>query len=165
MELIFKYKRSTIVGLFLIAVILLCIAATLMVLSFKSIGYLYAALVYSAVVVIYFVKMAGELKKRNYVLSISPEGVKYEDGKMIPSKDINHCYICHRRVSGPSSGVTGILMGVVPVHDFRLVVEKTDGKKEFIDLNPYGLGKKDAQSLHLRVNAVEGMPRFTDPTV
>ena len=165
MELIFKYKRSTIVWLLIIAIVLLCPAVILLVLSFKSIGYLYAALVYAAVVAIYFVKMAGELKKRNYALVISPDGVKYEDGKMIPSKDIDYCYIHIRRETGSSSGLTGILMGGGPSNDYRLVVVKSDGKKEFIDLTPYGLGEKDALSLHAKLNATDGMPWFSAPVV
>ena len=165
MELIFKYKRSTIIWLFIIAVVLLCPAIILLVLAFKNIGYLYAALVYAAVVIIYFVKMAKEIKKRNYVLAISQEGIKYEDGKTIPSKVIDYCYVLIRKASGSYSGLIGILMGGGPTSDYCLVVVKPDGKKEFIDMTPYNLGMKDALSLHVRINAAGGMPLFTDPVI
>ncbi len=163
MSLTIKYQKSTLTGLIVIAVFLLAAAVLICIMALKNIGYLYVGLAYLALCGVYVYIFVRELKKSKYEIVLSPEGIRYDDGKMIPMEDIDHCFMRYSEsreeiasLRGQESTVEG---------RWRMVVVRKDRTKVFIDMSPYKFKKVGGKTFHEKVNELPGLPKFTAPVL
>ncbi len=160
MSLSIKYQKSTLTGLIVIAVVLLAVAVPICIMALKNIGYLYAGLAYLALCGVYTYIFVRELKKSKYEIVLSPEGILYDDGKMIPMEDIDHCFM---RYSESREEIRG--QGSTVVGRWRMVVVRKDCTNVFIDMSPYKFKKAEGETFHEKVNELPGLPKFTAPVL
>lgn len=166
MELIIKYQKRKIAILAIIAVVMLCAAVPIVIMSFRNIGFLYAGIVYLAFAAVYAYVMAKELKRSKYKIVISPLGVEYDDGKVVKAEDISRCYMRYSLTREAGTGMSGAFAnGGSTDGYYRMVIERKNGTKVFIDMSPYKLKDKDIETLHEKVNAIADMPTFDPPVI
>lgn len=163
MSLTIKYQKSTLTWLIVIAVILLAAAVLICIMALKNIGYLYAGLVYLALCGVYVYILVRELKKSKYEIVLSPEGIRYDDGKMIPMEDIDHCFMRYSESRDESESLRG--QGSTVEGRWRMVVVRKDWTKVFIDMSPYKFKKAEGETFHEKVSEWPGLPKFTAPVL
>ena len=117
---------------------------------------LYPIVVTGSVLVIMAVRAVKEYKRLKMAIVISPRGVSYDFGTLIPADEIDHCLL-HQK---------NLFIGEVrhsSTHDtsfFRIEVYRKDGKKKFIDLNCYKIHPREAEAFPEKANAIPGLPKF-----
>ena len=101
-----------------------------------------------------------ERKRYRKTIVISPEGIKTEEGELVKTETIDHCYLhfCDMFIRGGK-------YDSIDKRFYRLIVVFKDGRKKRIDLEDYGVSFKRAESFHKEVNAIPGMPLFVDPII
>lgn len=121
--------------------------------------------IYGAVVMLLFASVAlyvffRERKRYRKTIVISPEGIKTEEGELVKTETIDHCYLhfCDMFIRGGK-------YDSIDKRFYRLIAVFKDGRKKRIDLEDYGVSFKRAESFHKEVNAIPGMPLFVDPII
>lgn len=117
---------------------------------------LYPIAVTGALVGIMAVRAVKEYKRLKMKVVISPKGVSYDFGTLIPAEEIDNCLLHHKNL---------VIRDVrhSSTHDtsfFRIEIYKKDGKKKYIDLNGYKIHPREAEAFPEKANAIPGLPRF-----
>ena len=110
--------------------------------------------------VIMTVKAVKEWQRLKETVVISPEGILLPDKTLIAKADIDRCYLhfCYFTIRE-------IRWHTVDKSFYRLMILKTDGEEKKADLRKYRISRKDAVSFPDRVNAMAGMPKFTESVI
>lgn len=116
---------------------------------------LYPIAVTGALLGIMAVRAVKEYKRLKMKVVISPKGISYDSGTLIPADEIDHCLLHHKNLV-----IREVRHSSTDTSFFRIEVYRKDGKKKFIDLNGYKINPKEAETFPEKASAIPGLPRF-----
>ncbi len=160
MEITLRYRSWTMVCAAILFVAALAAVVVFLVAPENPIGYLFGAVVAGAFSVLMLGVFFRERKRWRKTVVISQEGIWTEDGELLEAAAIDYCYLhlCNLFIPGGRGGS-------IDKSFSRMVVVFKDGRERSIDLGDYGISFKKAESFHLEVNAVPGMPLIKEPVI